>query len=80
MPPGESVIQGAVPVYSAIPTLNEVMGNIGFSYANSDDEAFGHALNAALSTPANQVEVWRSDFLERHNWSNVINAMIPELQ
>lgn len=80
MPPGESVIQGAVPVYSSIPTLNEVMDNIGFSYANADGEAFGHALNSALSTPANQVDIWRSEFLDRHNWSNVINTMIPVFQ
>ena len=43
------------------------------------DAAVGHALNAALAAPVNQIEVWSSDFLERHNWSNVINAMIPVL-
>jgi len=73
MPPGESVIQGAVPVYSSIPTLNEVMGDIGFSYVNLNDDSFAHALACALSASENQLAEWRSEFLTRHNWGKVIN-------
>jgi len=73
MPPGESVIQGAVPVFSSIPTLNEVMGTIGFSYENLNYTSFALALDGALSVSGNQLTEWRSEFLNRHNWNIVIN-------
>ncbi len=71
MPPGESVMQGAVPVYSSIAALNEVMGEIGISYDNSEYDSFSHALNAALSTSGKQLVEWKTNFLNVHNWAAV---------
>jgi glycosyltransferase involved in cell wall biosynthesis len=72
MPPGEAVMQGAVPVYSSIPTHNEVMGDIGFSYGNLNDDEFTNALDEALKASRSRVEEWRSEFLGRHNWDKVV--------
>ena len=75
MPPGESVIQGAVPVYSSIPTLKEVMGDIGFSYDNLEYDSFADALNSALSVPQDLVAKWKSNFLDRHSWAKVVGTI-----
>ena len=72
MPPGESLMQGAVPVYSSIPTLEEVMRSVGFSYDNLDDASFFDALNSALSVSLELLAEWKQDFLERHNWGEVV--------
>lgn len=71
MPPGESVIQGAAPVYSSIPTLNEVMGGIGFAYDNREYESFANALNSGLTASRDELVGWKNNFIDRHNWSNV---------
>ena len=75
MPPGESLLQGAVPVYSSIPATEEVMNGVGFPYENEVYESFSFALNQALSVSGSQIEQWKKAFMMQHNWEKVIHTI-----
>jgi Glycosyl transferases group 1 len=79
MPPVEAVLEGTCPVYSDIPPLREVMGNVGFSFSNDSEESFCQAMNRALATPPMQISEWAACLLRRHNWSSVTEKVMREL-
>ena len=68
-------MQGAVPVYSSISALQEVMEDIGFSYLNADYNSFHSALNAALYSSQENIRIWQQQILCRHNWKKVVEHM-----
>ena len=75
MPPGESLLQGAVPVYSSISATEEVMNGMGFSYENNVYESFSVAMNSALNVSRSQIEQWKKAFMMQHNWAKVIHTI-----
>lgn len=80
MPPVEAALAGACPVFSDIPASREVMGNCGWSFANSDYESFRVAMNSALGTSADAVAGWAEELLARHNWGRVTDRLVRGLQ
>jgi glycosyltransferase involved in cell wall biosynthesis len=79
MPPVEATLDGACPVYSDLPPTREVMRGAGFDFENSSYQSFAEAMNAAMRTPPEQVEVWARELLARHNWDNVAKRVIEAL-
>ena len=79
MPPVESALAGACPVYSDIPATREVMQGAGCCFANSDNESFAIAMDKALRTDESQVKNWASQLLLRHNWQAVGERVIQAL-
>lgn len=80
MPPGEALFHGAVPVYSSIPVLREVMDGAGFPYNNADYRSFADSMQSALSVQGDALAGWKSDFLQRHNWAKVLGVVKPILE
>ena len=80
MPPVEAVLNGACPVYSAIPATEEVMRGAGAPFDNTSLESFVAAMRHALHMePADLNGVARS-LLSRHNWSAVADRVIDALR
>ncbi len=79
MPPVEAALAGVCPVYSDLPPTREVMGATGKAFQNEDFDSFALALNEALATPLETVEVWGEELLARHNWAAVGERVIKGL-
>ncbi len=78
-PPVEAALAGACPVYSSIPTTQEVMGDCGYSFDNANYESFAHALHQALKIDPTQLRVWSEKLAARHDWAVVADRVITAL-
>lgn len=78
MPPVEAMLTGAVPVFSDIPAMREVMGETGFPF--SDQNSFIAALDSALSTPPSLIAQWSATLEGRHSWCNVTKRIFEGLE
>jgi hypothetical protein len=76
MPPVEAVIAGTDAVYSDLPALREVMGATGHAFSNDSYESFERALNSALTTSPDVLNVWARELLARHSWEGVADRVI----
>lgn len=72
MPPVEGLLQGAVPVYSNIPALCEVMSGTGMSFKNDDFSSFVDAMNRSLATDKPTIHAWLKTARTRHGWDEVL--------
>jgi glycosyltransferase involved in cell wall biosynthesis len=79
MPPVEAALSGAVPVFSSLPPLREVMGDCGFAFANHAYESFADAMNRALTAPPEQLAIWRKELSQRHGWEQVAGRIAHAL-
>jgi hypothetical protein len=79
MPPVEAVLNGACPVYSAIPATDEVMRGIGAPFQNSSTESFVAAMTKALSMSRSELETAALSLKSRHNWSSVADRITAAL-
>ncbi|HVU08797.1 MAG TPA: glycosyltransferase [Verrucomicrobiae bacterium] len=79
MPPVEAVMEGTCPVYSDIPPLREVMAGAGFSFSNNSKESFARAMQSALLTTPETIDLWSKQLLQRHNWQKVTEKILPEI-
>lgn len=79
MPPVEAILEGTCPVYSNIPPLREVMGDVGCPFANDSPASFVEAMNTALQVSPETIRQWSESLLRRHNWPNVTEAIVRRL-
>jgi glycosyltransferase involved in cell wall biosynthesis len=79
MPPVEAVLEGTCPVFSDLPPLREVMGDVGCAFCNDSDESFARAMEQALTTPAETIRAWAEMLLQRHNWPGVTDKIMRAL-
>lgn len=79
MPPVEAVLWGTPPVFSSIPSTDEVMAEAGYAFSNSNYATFSDALNRALLTPVDLVERWAEILLGRHNPELVVDRMMKAM-
>jgi len=77
--PVEATLAGACPVFSAIPTSREVMRDCGFSFDNSNYASFAAAMQQALTTSPEQLQVWAKELSARHNWDIVAERVVNAL-
>jgi len=80
MPPVESVLSGACPVYSDIAPTREVMQSIGCSFRNDSYKSFAEAMNKALKIPGEELAECQNSLLSRYNWNNVSGTIIDTLK
>ena len=80
MPPVEAVLNGACPVYSAIPATQEVMRGAGAPFENTSVESFLAAVKKALEMHAADLASAGQCLLLRHKWSAVTDRIIGALK
>lgn len=80
MPPVEAILAGTCPVFSAIPVSLEVMGGCGCGFDNAKYETFFQAMQQALHSTTDQIDLWRRKLKQRHNWEQVASAITSLLQ
>jgi len=80
MPPVESMIAGACPVFSDLAVTREVMGEKGYSFSNDSYESFARAMEKSLSVSEETIQLWAKQLLQRHNWDNVVRKVADGLQ
>lgn len=80
MPPVEGTLAGAAAVYSAIPAMQEVMGECGFQFRNDSYEEFAGAMDRALRMPPEQLANWQRQLSERHSWVTIADRIAGQLQ
>jgi len=76
MPTVEAVLHGACPVFSAIPSTEEVMRGAGAPFDNASYESFADAMSRALDMPAGELARLRTCLVSRHNWADVADRVI----
>jgi len=80
MPPVEAVLNGACPVYSAIPATQEIMRGAGAPFENTSFESFVAAMRHALQMPPPELASAAHCLLLRHNWTAVADRIIGALK
>jgi hypothetical protein len=80
MPPVEAVLNGACPVYSAIPATQEIMRGAGAPFENTSFESFVAAMKNAFQMHPAELAGAAHCLLLRHNWSAVADRIICGLK
>jgi len=80
MPPVEAALNGACPVYSALPATQEVMSGSGAPFENTSFESFVTAMNKALHMQPRELSNIARQLQMRHNWSAVADRIIEALK
>ncbi len=75
MPPVETLMAGAAPVYADIPVTREVMVGRGFPFSLRSPEGFATAMEGALSASPVQLGAWRDALLDRHTWDRACGVV-----
>jgi glycosyltransferase involved in cell wall biosynthesis len=80
MPPVEAALNGACPVYSALPATQEVMDGSGAPFENTSFDSFVAAMNKALQMQPPELSNVAHRLQMRHNWSAVADRIIGALK
>jgi glycosyltransferase involved in cell wall biosynthesis len=80
MPPVEAVLNGACPVYSALPATQEVMNGEGAAFENGSFDSFAAAMDRALEMPGSELVKLSERLQQRFSWSAVADRVIDGLK